>query len=164
MVAALMVGVVSVGSAGESDAPTVDEKMAGLVQMCADSEAARIQRHEAKPLYSRLGGYDAITALTAEIVRLHDLNPDFNRFMDQVDHEALIENVADFVAAGTGGPEVYTGRDMSSAHAHLELSSADFLSAGSDVNQAMMNMGYGEEEIQEMICILVSMKDLVITK
>ena len=46
----------------------------------------------------------------------------------------------------------------------LELSNADFLSAGSDVTKAMHNLGYGEEEIQEVICILVSMKDLVITK
>jgi hypothetical protein len=53
---------------------------------------------------------------------------------------------------------------MPSAHAHLELSKADFLSAGGDVTAAMQNLGYGEEEIQEFVCILVSMKDLVITR
>jgi hemoglobin len=162
--AVIFIGLASAGSAGAGDTPTVDEQMAGLVQMCADTEAARVERQTEKPLYYRLGEYDAITALTTEIVRLHDINPDFDRFMDQVDHDALIRNVADFVSTGTGGPEVYTGRDMPSSHAHLELSNADFLSAGSDVNQAMLNKGYGDEEIQEMVCILVSMKDLVITK
>jgi len=162
--AAIFIGLVSSASAGAGEMPTVDDQMAGLVRMCADTEAARVERQTEKPLYYRLGEYDAIFELTSEIVRLHNINPDFTRFMGDVDGEQLAKNVADFISTGTGGPKVYTGRDMPSSHAHLELSSADFLSAGSDVNQAMLNQGYGEEEIQEMLCILVSMKDLVITK
>jgi hemoglobin len=146
------------------DAPTVDEQMDGLVQMCADTEQARAERHAAKPLFERLGGYDRVHELTTEIIRLHTINPDFDRFMGDVDGEELATSVADFISTGTGGPDVYLGRDMRSAHAHLELSDADFLSAGSDVTKAMHNIGYGEDEVQEMICILVSMKDLVITR
>jgi len=52
---------------------------------------------------------------------------------------------------------------MPSSHAHLELSRADFLSAGHDVATGMANLGYGEAETQEFVCILVSMKDMVIT-
>lgn len=160
----ILVGLLSAGLAIAGDSPSVDEQMAGLVQMCADSEDARIARQRDKPLYYRLGEYDAILELGSEIVRLHDVNPDFDRFMDEVDNEKLAKNVADFVSTGTGGPKVYTGRDMPSSHAHLELSKADFLSAGNDVGMAMKNMGYGEEETQEFVCILVSMKDLVIVK
>ncbi len=164
MMAIVAVGLVSTGLAVAGDSSTVDEQMAGLVQMCADSEDARVARQTDKPLYYRLGEYDAILELTAEIVRLHHINPDFDRFMDEVDDQELAKNVADFVSTGTGGPKVYTGRDMPSSHAHLELSKADFLSAGNDVGMAMNNKGYSEEEIQEFICILVSMKDLVIVK
>ena len=162
--ATLVIGLMSGSFAGAGEHPSADEQMAGLVQMCADSEAARVERQAAKPLYFRLGEYDKITALTAEIVRLHSINPDFERFWGHIDEERLIKNVSDFVSTGTGGPKVYEGRDMPSAHAHLELSKADFLSAGGDVTQAMKNKGYGDEEIQEFVCILVSMKDLVITK
>lgn len=157
-------GWLSGSPAVAGDSPSVDEQMAGVVKMCADSEAARVARQEAKPLYERLGGYDKIRDLTAEIVRLHSINPDFQRFWGHIDEKALIKNVADFVSTGTGGPKNYTGRDMPSAHAHLELSKADFLSAGNDVGMAMKNKGYGEEETQEFVCILVSMKDLVITR
>jgi hemoglobin len=160
----ILIVLFSTGLAAAGDASMVDEQIAGLVKMCADSEAARMARQEAKPLYYRLGEYDKIHDLTEEIIRLHSINPDFERFWGHVDEEKLIKNVSDFVSTGTGGPKVYTGRDMSSAHAHLELSSADFLSAGGDVTQAMKNKGYGEEETQEFLCILVSMKDLVITR
>jgi len=162
--AAIFVGLASAGFAGAGDMPTVDEQMAGLVQMCADTEAVRIERQTEKPLYYRLGEYEGIYAITTEIVRLHNINPDFDRFMSDIDGEKLAKDVADFVSTGTGGPNVYTGRDMPSAHAHLDLTSADFLSAGNDVMLAMQNMGQSEAEIQEMVCILVSMKDLVITK
>lgn len=164
-IAALMcVGLASGGLAIAAEEPTVEEQMAGLVKMCADSEAARVVRQAEKPLYFRLGETDKIHELTTEIVRLHSINPDFARFWGHIDEEALIKNVTDFVSTGTGGPKVYTGRDMTTAHASLKLSTADFLSAGGDVMNAMGNLGYGEEETQEFVCILVSMKDLVITK
>jgi hemoglobin len=152
----------STGIAG--DTPTVDDQIAGLVQMCVESEEARVARHEAEPLYFRLGEVDGVHALTTEVVRLHSINPDFERFWGDIDEARLIKNLDDFISTGTGGPQGYQGRDMPTAHAHLELSGADFLSAGGDVIAGMQNLGYGEDEIQEFVCILVSMKDLVITR
>jgi len=152
------------GFAIAGEEPSVDEQVAGLVKMCADSEEARVARQTAKPLYFRLGEHDGVHKMTTEVVRLHSINPDFERFWGHIDEEKLIKNLDDFIATGTGGPKGYEGRDMPSAHAHLELSNADFLSAGGDVMKGMQNLGYGEEEIQEFVCILVSMKDLVITR
>lgn len=160
----LLVVLFSAGLAVADDGPSVDQQIEGLVRMCADSEEARAARQAEKPLFFRLGESDRIYELTEEIVRLHSINPDFQRFWGHVDEEKLVTNVSDFVSTGTGGPKVYAGLDMQSAHAHLELSNADFLSAGGDVTQAMKNMGYGNDEIQEFVCILVSMKDLVITR
>jgi hypothetical protein len=145
--AMVAVALVSAGLASASEEPTVDEQVAGLVTMCADSEDARVARQEAKPLYFRLGEYDGVHGLTTEIVRLHSINPDFVRFWSHIDEEKLIKNSDDFISTGTGGPKGYEGRDMPSSNAHLELSDADFLSAGNDVGTAMKNMGYGEEEI-----------------
>jgi hemoglobin len=160
----LVIGLAAAGPVIAGDQPTVDEQLAGLVAMCDQSQDVRAARQAEEPLYDRLGGYDKIYELTTEIVRLHSINPDFERFWGSVDEERLTKNVADFVSSGTGGPKVYSGRDMPTAHARLELSSADFLSAGADVTHAMKNEGYGDAEIQELVCILVSMKDLVITK
>lgn len=162
--AMVAVGLVSAGVAGAGDAPTVEEQVDGLVEMCAATESARVARQAEKPLYVRLGEHEGVHALTTEVVRLHSINPDFERFWGQIDEEKLIKNLDDFIATGTGGPMGYEGRDMPSAHAHLELSNADFLSAGGDVMTGMQNLGYGENEIQEFVCILVSMKDLVITR
>ena len=164
ILAAFVIASLTVSSAGATDAPSVAEQIGGLQTMCADTEQARAQRQADQPLYDRLGGYDRILEFTTEVVRLHNQNEAIERVMVGVDSEALAKNVADFVAAGTGGPttHAYTGRDMPAAHAHLHLTDADFLAAGGDIVNAMQTMGYGQNEIDEFMCILVSLKDQVV--
>ena len=149
--------------AGDGDAEA-HEQMEGLVAMCDASATARAERQADTSLYERLGGYDRIHAMATEIVRLHTINERFRLMMKYVDSEDLATSVADFFAAGTGGTEKYTGRNMVDAHAHLGFTEADFLSAGGDVIQGMKNQGYGQDEIDEVVCIMVSMKDMVIAK
>jgi len=162
LLAVVLVFGVPAALAGDEAAPTVDEQMAGLVGMCENTASDRAARQEKESLYDRLGGYDKILALTKEIVRLHSVNEDFRLMMTYVDHEHLAKQVADFASAGTGGDATYNGRDMVEAHKHMQMTQADFLSAGGDVIQAMKNMDYGQNEIDEFVCILVSMKDMVI--
>jgi hemoglobin len=132
--------------------------------MCAETAEARAQRQAEKPLYDRLGGYDRIHEFIREVVRLHFENDALDRIMEGVDGKTLAKRVTDFTAAGTGGPQTYKGRSMPAAHARLELTDADFLAAGGDIVKAMQTMGYGEDEVNEFVCILVSLKDQVVLK
>jgi hemoglobin len=136
--------------------------MTGLQGMCEETQGARTARHAKEVLYDRLGGYDKILALTTEIVRLHAINDEIKHTVYGVDHGLLAKNVADFVASGTGGTAKYTARDLPSSHKKMNLTDADFLSAGGDVIKAMQNLKYGQEEIDEIVCILVSLKDQVV--
>jgi hemoglobin len=159
--------VLTVSVAGANDAghaPSVAEQIAGLQAMCTETEQARAQRQADEALYFRLGGYDRIHEFTTEVVRLHNQNDAIKDMFKYVDSERLAKNVADFVASGTGGTQSYTGRTMPATHANLKLTDADFLSAGGDIVKAMQTMGYGQNEIDEMLCILLSLKDQVVLK
>lgn len=162
--AACALAILLAGTAGAGNAPSVEEQVAGMEQMCADTANDRSQRHADHALYDRLGGYDRILDLTTEIVRLHNQNESIQHLFTRVDSENLARHVADFMAAGTGGTASYTGRPMPAAHRHLDLSDADFLSAGGDIVTAMQSMDYGQDEIDEVVCILVSLKDQVVLK
>jgi len=146
------------------EAPTVEEQMAGLQAMCSQTATARGERHAAKPLYERLGGTEKIEKLVREIIRLHSVNEQIKHTLENVDQENLAKHLVDFISAGTGGTAEYTGRSMPASHAHLKLTDADFLAAGGDVIKAMQTLGHGQEEIDEFICILVSLKDQVVLK
>jgi len=162
ILAVFVMAMLSVAMAGANDAPTVAEQIGGLQTMCTDTEEARTQRQADSPLYNRLGGYDRIHEFTTEVVRLHNQNDSIKGMFTHVDSERLAKQVADFVAAGTGGPQSYTGRTMPASHANLKLTDADFLSAGGDIVKAMQTMGYGQDEIDEILCILVSLKGQVV--
>jgi hemoglobin len=154
--------MLSVATVGANDTPTVAEQIGGLQTMCADTEQARAQRQADESLYIRLGGYDRIYEFITEVVRLHNQNDSIKGKFTHVDSERLVKHVADFVAAGTGGPQSYTGRTMPATHANLKLTDADFLAAGGDIVKAMQTVGYGQDEIDEFVCILVSLKDQVV--
>ena len=163
ILAALVVATVAVADANDANIPpSVAEQISGMQAMCAETAQARAQRQAEMPLYDRLGGYDRIHEFTREVVRLHFENDALDRIMVGIDGDVLAKRVADFTAAGTGGPQTYTGRSMPAAHEHLHLTDADFLAAGGDIVKAMQTMGYGEDEINEFVCILVSLKDQVV--
>ena len=119
-------------------------------------------RQAEKSLCERLGGEEKIHDIVVEIVRLHGINPVIEHMLEGVDEARLVYGVTQFLVAGSGGPAEYKGCNMVDAHSHLKLTNAEFLSAGGDVMQAMKNKGCGEGEIQEVVCVLVSLRDQVV--
>jgi hemoglobin len=69
-------------------------------------------------LYKRLGGYDAIAAVVDSLmVRIKD-DDKLRRFYDRRGADGIAREqqlLVDFLCASTGGPMVYTGRDMKRA-------------------------------------------------
>lgn len=89
-------------------------------------------QHQAPTLYQRLGGYDAIAAVTdAFIVRLvqHSELAPFFRGHGLDSQKRLRRLVVDQLCAVTGGPCVYQGRDMKTAHAGLGITAAQWTAA-----------------------------------
>ncbi len=147
--------------AGDDMSPS--EKLDKLKQDCAASAEARAQRHAETPLYERLGKRPGIEAVVRETVRLHGENETIVHVMEGVNRDHLVQQVTDFLASGTGGDVDYHGRDMVQAHAHLDINDAEFLAAGGDVAQAMRANGHGDEEIEEVTCMFVSLHEQVVT-
>ncbi len=159
----LATGFVGSATAGEdAKEPTTREQALGLEAMCAENADAIAARQTEKSLYERLGGEDKIHEFVVEIVRLHGINPVIKHTLEGVDEARLIHGVTKFLVAESGGPAEYKGRNMIDAHSHLELTNAEFLAAGGDVMQGMKNSGCGEAEIQEVVCVLVSLRDQVV--
>lgn len=61
--------------------------------------------------------------------------------------------------ASTGGPQTYTGKDVLSAHKHMNISELELVSAIDDAVNAMTKNGYDQTEINEVVAILFSLKN-----
>lgn len=114
-----------------------------------------------KSLYERLGGPAAVQKLARDIVNLHLQNPLIQTRFAASKVEDLVMHVANFIGAGTGGKESYTGRDMPTAHKGMNINERELVAAIDDVLKALKQNGIGEAEQREMLAILYSLKDEV---
>jgi hemoglobin len=112
-------------------------------------------------IYERLGEMEGVHQIVTDTVALHHENPDIARYFEGVDDENLIKHVTAFFAAGTGGPANYEGRDMTSTHATMDMSDAEFDSAVRDVAAAAAANGIDDETIAAVGVILESLRPAV---
>ncbi len=79
-------------------------------------------------LYKRLGGYDAIAAVTDDFVGRLVADPLESRFFVGASDSTkarIRQLIVDQLCAVTGGPCVYAGRDMKTAHKGLGITEKD---------------------------------------
>lgn len=158
--------VIGLTACSTTDKPTltVEEQAAGVTKMCSENASAIQQRQESESLYSRLGKRPGIEAFATNLYASHRSNAEIGHFFENVPEKPFIKNVTDFVVVNSGGGGKYTERDMTTVHKDLGITLGDFLAAGGDVQSVMTDLGHGENEIQEVICFLVSLSSTVVTK
>lgn len=82
-----------------------------------------------KSLYSRLGGYDALAAVTDDFLDRLEKSKTLGRFFVGLSDDSAVklrQHVIDFLCMATGGPCKYGGRDIKVVHTGLEISEADW--------------------------------------
>ena len=112
-------------------------------------------------LYERMGSWEGIDKIVADTIALHQENDEIKDIFEGVDLENLHTHVTAFFAMGTGGPNKYEGRDMTTAHAPLGLTEADFDAAVSDVLKAVAMNVEDEAVADEVNAILQSLRPAV---
>jgi len=114
-------------------------------------------------LYERLGGEERIKRLAADILDNHYRNPLIrSRFEKVSDRAALERHSVEFLCAGSGGPQTYTGKDLVSAHKGMNVSEQELVAAIDDIVAAMTKNGYDQAEKNEVVAILYSLKGDVV--
>jgi hemoglobin len=118
-------------------------------------------------LYQRLGGYDALAAVTDDfIVRLVN-DPKLKRFFGGVSDNSkarIRQLVLDQLCAATGGPCVYIGRDMKTAHKGLGITEDDWQAAVADLVQTLNKFKVGAAEQRDLAAALGTIKADIVTK
>ena len=80
-------------------------------------------------LYKRLGGYDALAAVTDDFLGRLATDPQMGRFFKGLSTDSqkrIRQHVVDFLCVATGGPCIYNGRDMKTAHTGLNITEDDW--------------------------------------
>ncbi len=114
-------------------------------------------------LYERLGGAAGIRRIVDGTVAAHMENPvighRFQPYADRPDQvEEIKQHTCDFFAAGSGGPDNYSGRNMTEAHRGMEIDGAEYDAAAEDILNTMKALNYDTQTRADVSAILQSLK------
>ena len=116
-------------------------------------------------LFERLGGQDGITRLVTDIVDNHYANPLIRSRFEQIKDRAAVErHSVEFLCAGSGGPQAYTGRDMLTTHKGMNISEQELVAAIDDIVTAMGKNQLDAAVQNEVVAILYSLKGDVVRR
>lgn len=113
-------------------------------------------------LYERLGGTEGITKIAHDIIDIHLANPRISPRYAGSDEAALKNGAATFFIAGTGGPNVYKGKDMLATHKGMNIASDEFIAVLDDALEALEQNNIDQREKEEVLYILYSMKSEIV--
>jgi hemoglobin len=108
---------------------------------------------EEKSLYQRLGGYDSIAAVSDEFIGRLASDEQEKRFFVGFSTDSKLrirQLLVDLVCKATGGPCVYTGRDMKTAHAGSGITKADWNHSLKIFGEVLNKFQVPQKEQQEL--------------
>jgi hemoglobin len=135
-----------------------------LLLMVGSSLPAHAQE---KSLYQRLGGYDALAAVVDDFVGRLVADKQFDKFFvgHSVDSKKRIrQHILDQFCAATGGPCIYTGRDMKTSHMGLGITDADWDAAAKHLTASLDKFKVPEKEKGEVLAFVTTLKKDIVEK
>lgn len=112
----------------------------------------------AESLYQRLGGAERIAVIVDDLVDRHAVNPVLAPRFRGKDLARLKALATQFFCMGSGGPQVYEGRDLRSVHAGMNINEQELVATIDDAVAALQAQGLGAAEVNEVVAILYSLK------
>jgi hemoglobin len=112
-------------------------------------------------LYARLGGYDALAAVTKDFIGRLAADPQLAKFFTGLNDtsKARVEShVIDFLCAATGGPCIYTGQDMKTAHTGLHITDADWKISAAHLSETLNKFKVPQKEQNEVMTAISGLK------
>ena len=112
-------------------------------------------------LYERLGGDDAIFAVTNDLLDRMEKDPQLGRFwqhrsLDGVKRERQL--IVDFLCASSGGPLYYKGRDMKLSHKGMRISESDWTIFLNHADATLKAFNVPQAEYDEVVAFVQSTK------
>lgn len=132
---------------------------------CVSPALASAQTPAADSLYKRLGGYDAIAAVTDDFIGRMAADKELSVFFAHHSADVLKRTrqlVVDQLCMATGGPCQYIGRDMKTVHAGMGITEANWNAAVQHLVATLAKFKVPDREQKELLAIASSLKNDVV--
>ena len=122
---------------------------------------------KAPSLYERLGGYNAIALVVDDFIGRLVADKQFAKFFGGFSNDSkkrIRQHFVDQLCAATGGPCVYTGRDMKTAHGGLGINEKEWNAGNKHLLAALDKYKVGKKEKDEVLALVMSLKKDIVEK
>ena len=129
--------------------------------------ACVISAQAQESLYKRLGGYDAIAAVTDDFIVRLVTNKELSRFFVGLSDDSkgkVRDHIIDLVCLKTGGPCTYTGRDMKTSHKGLAITENDWNIMAKLFVETLNKFKVPQKEQDELLAIVATTKKDIVEK
>lgn len=120
-----------------------------------------------KTLYQRLGGFEAIAAVTDDFLARATADPKIKPFfkgLEEKDLQRIRQHVADQLCAATGGPCFYPGKDMKLAHEQFEITAEVYDAFVAHLGATLDKFKVPDRERNELATIYNSMRSQIVNR
>ena len=113
-------------------------------------------------LYARLGARAGIEAVVSDFTNRMGRDRRVNRRFANVNAQVFIASLTDQICQASGGPCVYKGKDMKTAHAGMQITNREWNITVAHLQAAMRAKGVRPKEQGELIAMLGPMKNDIV--
>jgi hemoglobin len=117
---------------------------------------------QTKSLYDRLGGLEAITALTESWVARVGSDDRANGKFARTDIPRLKKEIIDQLCEATGGPCTYTGRSMQETHDGMAVTAGEFDVAMEHLGATLDELNIPKAYRDELVGLILPMRDDIV--
>lgn len=129
--------------------------------------SAQMDKSKEKSLYERLGGYDALAAVTDDFAERLIKDKKLGKYFVGLSDDSignLRQHVVDFLCKATGGPCLYTGRDMKVTHKGLEITKDEWDTSVKLLIETLDKFKVPEKEKGEVLAAVGSLENDIVEK
>ena len=138
-----------------------------LCGMLRPERPAQAQSSSAPSLYKRLGGYDAIAAVTDDFLGRLAADKQMSRFFVGVSADSLRksrQHVVDQLCEASDGPCYYFGSSMKTVHAGLGITESDWQITVKHLTATVDKFKVPDKERNEILTLFASLKSDIVEK
>lgn len=124
---------------------------------------------DARSLYDRLGGINAIGAVVLDFVErivedpVLNANPKLREAHERVTVGGFAYLITEFVAEAAGGPQQYSGRTMIDSHADLAITEPEWDAFMHSLDQSMFKFEVPARERAEVVAFMETFRADIVT-
>lgn len=119
---------------------------------------------ETQSLFEKIGGMNAVNAAVDIFYTKVLADDSISHFFKNTDMKKQTAKQKAFLAYAFGAPMAYTGKDMRTAHAHMQLTEDHFNAVATHLVTTLQELNVAQDLIDEVVIIATSTKNDVLNR